>query len=360
MDIPKELKKSITELRQNPLILTEYVIITTARGNRPKKPVEPAPYDDRSFVEGDAFCVGNEHMTPSSNFSINDDDGAWLIRGVRNQYPVLDEQGDIDGYDFGIHHVLGGYGYHEVLIDHPNHGIRIHEMSVEHLEKLFGAYQSRMSYIYENLPDIEHVLVFKNFGEKAGGSMKHTHSQIFGMPVVSKRVQEEAWGCAEYFRDHRRCVSCEIINEAKNLHLPIYDLSTGKKIRDIKAGDLIIEQTEHFVAIKPFASRHEWEVHILPKEHNMDFLDCEEMADLAGIFQRIMARLNTMIPGLQYNYQIQSLHRPTLFRHTRSYHWYIEIIPRTCEYAGIELGTGLRINTIAPEDAAERLRNVQL
>jgi len=33
-----------------------------------------------------------------------------------------------------------------------------------------------------------------------------------------------------------------------------------------------VERGEHFVAIKPFASRFEWEIHILPLKHQADFL----------------------------------------------------------------------------------------
>ena len=41
-----------------------------------------------------------------------------------------------------------------------------------------------------------------------------------------------------------------------------------------------------------------------------------------------------------------------------AYHWHIEICPRTSIPTGFELGSGLFVNTICPEDAAEKLRNV--
>jgi len=36
--------------------------------------------------------------------------------------------------------------------------------------------------------------------------------------------------------------------------------------------------------------------------------------------------------------------------------WHIEVVPRLTVLAGIELGAGIYVNTVAPEDAAEQLR----
>jgi UDPglucose--hexose-1-phosphate uridylyltransferase len=39
------------------------------------------------------------------------------------------------------------------------------------------------------------------------------------------------------------------------------------------------------------------------------------------------------------------------------FHWYVELRPRMTVPAGFELGTGVDVNVVAPEDAAEQLRN---
>jgi UDPglucose--hexose-1-phosphate uridylyltransferase len=38
--------------------------------------------------------------------------------------------------------------------------------------------------------------------------------------------------------------------------------------------------------------------------------------------------------------------------------WRIEVMPRLAQLAGLEIGTGVHLNVLAPEDAAERLRDV--
>ena len=39
--------------------------------------------------------------------------------------------------------------------------------------------------------------------------------------------------------------------------------------------------------------------------------------------------------------------------------WRIEILPRLAQLAGLELGTGVHLNVLAPESAAQRLRDAR-
>jgi UDPglucose--hexose-1-phosphate uridylyltransferase len=40
--------------------------------------------------------------------------------------------------------------------------------------------------------------------------------------------------------------------------------------------------------------------------------------------------------------------------------WRIEVMPRLAQLAGLEIGTGVHLNVLAPEDAAQRLRDASL
>jgi len=74
-----------------------------------------------------------------------------------------------------------------------------------------------------------------------------------------------------------------------------------------------------------------------------------------------MARLNAVLGGAQYNFFIHSLPHGQAFSDSiPSFHWHIEICPRTSIPTGFELGSGLFVNTLCPEEAAERLRNADL
>lgn len=351
--------ESVREIRINPVLPSESVLVATARNMRPRKAEEKVERNTAEHVDKCPFCTGNEAMTPPT-IAAWPEEKNWGIRAVENLYPVLGDSDTVDSLVFGLQQVIEGYGRHEVLIDNANHGIAIHDMSVEHLAMLFGAYRDRMEALYKSDKRIRYVLVFKNFGAAAGASIPHTHSQIIAMPVVPENVYNEVEYAREHFHKHHQCIYCSLINEALTFEATIYDRESGEVKRKINVGQYIIERTERYIAIKPFASRFEWEVHILPLSHQADFttLSDADREDLAGIMKRTMARLDSVIGGAQYNYFLHSIpHGDEYTDGAASYHWHIEICPRTSIPTGFELGSGLFVSTISPEEAAQQLRD---
>jgi len=353
---------SVREIRINPIVPSESVLVATARGMRPRKQEEVVKRDGREHVETCPFCKGNEDKTPSTIAAFPNED-SWKVRIVENLFPVLGDDKEEAGINFGLQQVINGYGRHEVIIDHDNHGISVYEMSEDHLQTLFGAYRQRMAELYESDPRLKYVLVFKNFGPAAGASIPHTHSQIIAMPVVPENVINEVEYSRQYFRKHNQCVFCSLIDEALTYEATIYDRESGEVRRKVNVGQYVVEKGERFVAIKPFASRYEWEVHIMPLTHQSDFLEIkhEDLQDLARVMKRTMARLEKVIGGAQFNFFLHSVPRAEEYDNcSDSYHWHLEICPRTSIPTGFELGSGLFVSTISPEDAAKQLREVDI
>lgn len=357
-----EKSTSVREIRINPIVPTESVLVATARGMRPRtdeKRIEEAPV---SHVERCPFCKGNEDKTPPTITARPSEDN-WQIRIVENLYPVLGDDRRDASVNFGLQQAIEGYGRHEVIIDHTNHGIRVHEMEVSHLQLLFQTYRQRMQELYNNDKRIRYVLIFKNFGEAAGASIKHTHSQIIAMPVIPENVYNEIQHSRAYYQKHHQCIFCTLIDEALTFEATIYDRESGEIRRKIDVGQYVIERGKKFIAIKPFASRYEWEVHILPLHHESDFLNTsdEDLEDLGRVMKNTMARLDHVIGGAQYNFFLHSQpHGGAAEDCAPSYHWHLEICPRTSIPTGFELGSGLFVSTISPEDAARQLREVKL
>ena len=355
-------QNEVREIRINPIVPAESVLVATARSMRPKKAEELAPRDTRKHVETCPFCRGNEHKTPPVILSWPES-GDWQIRMVENLYPVLGDDREQAGFNFGLQQTIDGYGRHEVIIDHCDHGIALFEMSEEHLTSLFGVYQMRMRQLYESDERLQYVLVFKNFGPAAGASIPHTHSQVIAMPVVPENVEAEVRNSAAHYAKHHQCIFCALIDEALTFEATIYDRNSGAVRRKVNVGQYVVERGEKFIAIKPFASRYEWEVHILPLQHQSEFLEvkAEDLPDLARVLRRTMARLDAVIGGAQFNFFLHSVpHDSQMGANAPSYHWHLEICPRTSIPTGFELGSGLFVNTISPEQAAERLRAVEL
>jgi len=354
--------KDLKEIRMDPVNPTESVLVSTARSQRPQRREEPAPRDTRAHVETCPFCVGNEHMTPPEIVSYALEN-SWDIRIVENLYPVLSDDRLGEGVTQGLRQTIDGYGRHEVIIDHSRHGIAIHEMTVQHLSTLFKAYQDRMRQLYESDPRLRYVLTFKNFGPAAGASIAHTHSQLIALPIVPENVHAEVQFSRSYFLQHHHCIFCALIDDAGQVTATLFDKDQGEFTRTLQATNYVVERGQHFVAVKPFASRYEWEVHIYPLAHQADYLQLDPslFEDFATVMQRTMKRLDIILGGAQFNYFLHSLpHNSRMNEFKDSYHWHLEICPRTAIPSGFELGSGLFVNTVSPEYAAEKLRNVQL
>jgi UDPglucose--hexose-1-phosphate uridylyltransferase len=325
---------------------------------RPREAEERVARDTRAQVETCPFCRGNEHRTPPT-LRRYPESGPWEVRIVENLYPVLSDDRPQVNLAFGLQQVIDGYGRHEVVIDHPHHGIAVHEMSTAHLAGLFGLVQSRMRELYAADARLRYLLLFKNFGRAAGASIAHTHTQLIALPVVPENLHNELIHSRAYFLKQTQCVFCSLIDEALTFEATIYDRESGAVRRRIEVGQYLVERGEQFVAIKPFASRFEWEVHILPLRHQADFLEsrAEALADFARVLRRTMARLDGVIGGAQYNFFLHALPRgPAFAEYAESFHWHLEICPRTSIPTGFELGSGLFVSTLSPEDAAARLR----
>ena len=68
-----------------------------------------------------------------------------------------------------------------------------------------------------------------------------------------------------------------------------------------------------------------------------------------------------ILGGTQYNYYLHSVpHNTGSTDYSDSYHWHLEICPRTSIPTGFELGSGLFVNTVSPEVAAKQLREAHL
>ena len=353
---------TLREIRINPVVPTESVLVATERNMRPKKAETPAPKSSKAHVDTCPFCRGNESRTPPAIQSIPDAKN-WEVRIVENLYPILGDDKQNPDFAFGLQQTIDGYGRHEVIIDHSNHGITLDEMSPEHITLLFTAYKERLISLYASDPRLKYILVFKNFGPAAGGSIPHTHSQIIAMPVVPHNVQQEIEYSYQYFNKQNHCIFCTLIDEALTYEATIYDRESGEVHRKIDVGQYIIEKSQHFIAIKPFASRYEWEMHILPLTHQMNFLECttEALNDFSQLLKHTMQRLEAVLGGVQYNYFLHTIPNGKEYeKYSDSYHWYLEICPRTSVPTGFELGSGLFVNSISPEDAAKKLREIEI
>ena len=116
-------------------------------------------------------------------------------------------------------------------------------------------------------------------------------------------------------------------------------------------------ETEAFFSFAPQASSHPFEFSVIPKAHQISFLKASqrEIMDLARVLELSFKALAKVVGDLQFN---AILHTSPEKRTSRQIHWHIEVYPRLGGFDGFERGTGIYVNTVAPEDAVKALRDV--
>jgi UDPglucose--hexose-1-phosphate uridylyltransferase len=323
------------EIRKDP-VFGRWVIIASERGLRPNE-FRPGSGPD-SAAYACPFCAGHEDLTPPAIYSLPAPDGGWRLRVVRNKYPALTGDGSVENRRTGIYDRMDGMGFHEVVIETPEHGRRLEEMPEDAVADVLRTFVLRLREIKKD-PRIKYVMIFKNHGRNAGASLLHPHSQIIAMPMAPLRVMQEIDGAAEYYRERGTCVFCDIVRE---------ETSFGRRV---------VAENADFLAVTPYASRFSFEMWILPKAHASHFEDMKDAqaAGLAGVLKTALGKLHASLPDLSYNLIVHTM--PAQDPAAEHYHWHIEIMPKLTHVAGFEWGTGFYINTVSPEDAAEILNS---
>jgi UDPglucose--hexose-1-phosphate uridylyltransferase len=260
---------------------------------------------------------------------------------VPNKFPALRVEGELDREGEGIYDKMNGIGAHEVIIESPEHDRTLADLPEKRIEELFWAFRDRVLDLKKDRR-LRYILLFKNHGETAGASLEHTHSQIIALPVVPKRVQEEIDGARRYFEFKERCIYCDILRQ------------------ETADGERVILETDHFIAISPYAPRFPFETWIIPRAHGSHYENSAtaSIQNLGWVTRTVLRKIDRVLERPAYNFVIHTA--PTQEGEMTHYHWHIEIIPKLTKVAGFEWGTGFYINPTPPEEAAKFLREVGL
>lgn len=344
----QKLDHSGGELRQDP-ITENWVAIATNRAKRPdsfatrgegKKPLQ-------KYVSDCPFCNVAKYPQEKDILRLPDDHMNWQVHIFPNKYPAFTPHTEFKSWNEGPYRTTTSVGYHELLATRYHNQddalVSRHMMELE-LEALVLRYRQLQS-----SPSVNYIQIIKNHGKEAGASIEHPHHQIFSVPILPSDIASLLHGTERYAKKH-----------GEKAFTVILDYEREQKKR-------IVFENEYFTAFCPYASRVPFETWIMPRKSDPFFEDIgpEERSALAEALQQVLGRLYTGLQDPPYNYYIHSapcdetgfVCDTSLFQHFR---WHIAVMPRLSTAAGFELGTGIEINTVTPEDAAAFLREQSL
>jgi UDPglucose--hexose-1-phosphate uridylyltransferase len=188
----------------------------------------------------------------------------------------------------------------EVVIHGPAHVHSFGELSDATIDLVAEAWQRRAR------DEGGFCFPLLNEGHEAGSSLPHSHSQLAWLPAPAPLAVAE---------------------------------------RGLPALIEVLER-DGVTAGCPVASRVPYELLIAPSRSEADGLRSDLLAPALRLLAELVRRLQR-IRGKQFVPLNAWLHDGP--------HWHLEVFPRTTRLAGLELGAGVYIDSVAPEDAAAEL-----
>jgi UDPglucose--hexose-1-phosphate uridylyltransferase len=321
----------VSQLRLDPLT-GRWVVISMDRAERPfaffprSLPVEADP--DRACP----FCPGNEEATPPA-LEAYGPGGTWQVRVVPNLYPAFSGDSPMVVTHLGpVFTQAPGSGIHEILVFSPEHRASWADLGDSQSALVMAAIRDRMEE-HSSHPGLRYSQAIVNCGREAGASLEHPHGQLLGMPFVPGEIADELAGFSRFEGNCLLCAAADAEEAARHR---------------------VVHADERALVICPFWSGTPYEMLILPRNHN-GHLHKARAGDVAGVGRAIAAAVDALrrrLGDVAYNIVFHS----APYRTGTDFHWHVHLLPKVTTRAGFELGTGVLINIVSPEEAAAELR----
>jgi UDPglucose--hexose-1-phosphate uridylyltransferase len=209
-------------------------------------------------------------------------------------------------------------GAHEVVVEHPDHALRLAGLSDDQATQALRAYVARITDLKKDLR-FRYVTLFQNVGQEAGQDLEHPHSEITATPFIPRRAAYELRASQRHFETKERCLFCDIVSQ-----------EIDQRVRTVMRNDF-------FVAFCPFASRVPYETWVTPIYHHCSFEEdvtsLDKQVQLARLLKSALRRLNSVAKAyhlvLHTSPNVKAMPSRTGAWQTlaEDYHWHFEILP---------------------------------
>ena len=311
-------------------LLAEWVIIASHR-------------QDRTFSPDTSHCP----LCPSTAGRLTEIPAPdYEVVVFENRFPTLgsrDPNHASDGDDFLVGRPARGRC--EVICFSPQHDASFADLSPGHAAIIMAAWVDRSAELAA-YPGVEQVYCFENRGQEIGVTLSHPHGQIYAYPYITPRTARMLASCDAYRR-----------GTGRNL----FDDLLAAEQADARR---IVLQGRHWTTFVPFAAHWPYEVHLYPRRRvpGLVALDGAARAEFCELYLDLLRRFDRLF-GTPAPY-ISAWHQAPVRRGGDEFALHLELFtvrraPGKLKYlAGSESGMGAFANDVAPEAAAERLRQL--
>jgi len=321
-----EVAAGLFELRKDPITGWWVATVVDRAFHRDRFARAAEPIDDRLF--GCANC-----STPAG-------DGVRVRMLKDFAFHVVGTGDDARELERGLGQVALGQaratGSWRTIVAPPGEHRALNAVGNELIEALVGGARDALAEA-RSTGQTEYLQVVQNWGAQAGARTNHLCLDLYDLPQIPHRIAEELGGAARFVIREGECPFCRLVRD------------------ESRRPERLVWEDASNIAFAPYASRSPFEVWIVPRRHEADFGRATQ-ADVAAAseaLRQVLGRLSASLDGPPYNLVLHTA--PLREQVEATYHWHWEIHPRLREIAGLELGTGLPVNPVSPEDAVEEL-----
>ena len=235
-------------------------------------------------------------------------------------------------------------GVCKVLCFHPDHSLTLAKMERGDIRKVIDAWSGEIEELAQN-PGINYIQVFENRGSMMGASNPHPHCQIWATSHIPDEPAVETEAQRHHHDEHGSCLLCDYVGV------------------EAKAGERIICENEHFMALVPWWAVWPFEAMVVAKRHlgRMPELSADERDALADILKRVTTRFDNLF-DVSFPYTMGFHQAPVDGGEYPEWHFHAHFYPPLLRSAtvrkfmvGFEM-LGMPQRDITPEQAAARLR----
>jgi UDPglucose--hexose-1-phosphate uridylyltransferase len=284
----------------------------------------------------------DDHLFGCANCSTPPGDGvrtrmlkdfAFHVVGTDDQARELDRDHGLAQVSLAQARATGSW---RTVVAPPQEHRPLHTVGNDLFEALIGGARAALAEARAG-GQTEYLTVVQNWGAQAGARTNHLCIDLYDLPQIPHRIAEELGGAARFVIREGECPFCRLVRD------------------ETRRADRLVWEDQDSVAFAPYASRSPFEVWIVPRRHDADFARATtaDIASTSEALRQVLGRLAASLDGPPYNLVLHTA--PLREQVDGTYHWHWEIHPRLREIAGLELGTGLPVNPVSPEDAVEEL-----
>lgn len=219
------------------------------------------------------------------------------MRVVPNLYPALERQ--------------------EVCVHTPRHARSLAELEPGEFRAVAEAWSLRAA--AAQAAGFPYVHAFVNEGREAGASLPHSHSQLAWLREAPAAVADTGEPCR---------VCAWLAGEIAN-------------------GERLVLDHGDVVVLAAYAGRLPYELVVVPKLHERSSgFTSQLLGPAVELLGEATRRLHAVEGPVPLNAWLHD-----------GPHWRLELVPRLNVLAGLELGAGIYVNAVPPEQAASLLRD---